>query len=606
MFKKIIEKLKKTDYFNPIDIHFAKFTGEFEKENQELIALSAALVSRNLADGHICLDIEDYSKNKNLNFTLPETEKWEKALECSSLTGSPGIFKPLIFDGKRLYLYRYWDYENILIKKLKTMSQKERTIDNNIKEKLNILFDEENNNKINWQKVAAFMALKKHFCVISGGPGTGKTTTVAKILCLLLQEKENIKISLAAPTGKAAARMNEAIRKARLYLKEKVPLDLLNKIPHDMGKTIHRLLGSKGNSSPYFKHNSKNQLDYDVIIIDEASMIDLALMSKLIEAIKIDSRLILLGDKDQLASVEAGSVLGSICNGKYVDLFSSSFCNEYNSIEFNKKAKLTAEYIDDGEFFFKDSIINLKDSHRFKEKKGITVLASRVNKGEEIALKTFNLYKKEDGIVWHKVPSDIKKFMKNKVIDFFKDYIKAERIEDSLEKFNNFRVLCAIKEGPFGVLSFNRIIQEILKEAGLIETSGIWYNHRPVMITRNDYNLNLFNGDTGIARKDKEGRLRIYFPSSNGKDIRKFIPSLLPKHETVFAMTIHKSQGSEFNQVLIVLPERYNPVLTRELIYTGITRAKNTIEIIASKEIFKETVKKEIKRTSGLSEGLWE
>jgi len=611
MRKKIIEEIEKNNYFNSIDLHFAKFIEDLSgKEEDGTLALSAALVSRQLSEGHICIDLKSYMENNPLpDIPLPDLEEWKGVLFSSSVTGKPGEKKPLVFDGRRLYLYRYWNYEDQLIRRLKIAAQMETETGENIKDSLNRFFDNEGK-EINWQKIAAFMALKKPFCVISGGPGTGKTTTVAKILCLFLREREDIKIALAAPTGKAAARMNEAIKNSMDYLKEKVSPLLFEKVKELSGRTIHRLLGSANKFSSSFIHNRENPLDYDVVIVDEASMIDLALMAKLFDALKDKCRLILLGDKDQLASVEAGAVIGSICNNTYINLFSRSFCMEYNNFERDKKRMLTEEYMDGSENNpLKDCIIQLKESYRFKDRKGIEVLSKSINRTAHFSEITdvFRSYKKDEGIAWHRLPerSKFKGAIKERVIDGFNTYIQANRPEEAIEGFNTFRILCALREGPFGVRAINLLIEEILKEEGFIEPSGKWYLHRPVMITRNDYTLNLFNGDTGITRKDEDGNYRVYFPSSEKNKLKKFIPSLLPDHETVFAMTVHKSQGSEFDHVLMILPDKPNPVLTRELIYTGITRAKNCIEIMACQEVFRGAAEKSVSRSSGLEEALW-
>ncbi len=340
-----LKKMKKEDinqYYNSgifsyLDIHFALFIAKLAKRNEMEVFLAAALVSNYNRQGHICLDLSDVGgkplgeiKEPETRTPKPETrivcpkpDIWRRKLEKSSVVGKPKEYKPLILDDKsRVYLHRYWDYQEKLARLIrKRVHEDETDIDINLLEQgLDRLFPPAQNEEIDWQKIAAYTALTRKFCVISGGPGTGKTTTVAKILALLIEQARDRKprILLATPTGKAATRLQEAIIQSKNKGLSDCPDSIRESIPEE-ASTIHRLLGTIPDS-PYFRHNAENPLSADVVVVDEASMVDMALMSKLVQAIPLQARLILLGDKDQLASVEAGAVLGDIC-GTGIELY---------------------------------------------------------------------------------------------------------------------------------------------------------------------------------------------------------------------------------------------------------------------------------------------
>ena len=473
-----------------------------------------------------------------------------------------------------------------------------------LKAGLERIFPSAQSDDIDWQKVAAFAALTRKFCVISGGPGTGKTLTVAKILTLLLEQvhPKSLRIALTAPTGKAAARLQEVVRKA----KEKLSCSEIIKesIPEE-ASTIHRLLGSIP-GSPYFHHNEKNPLPVDVLVVDEASMVDLALMSKLVRALPMKASLILLGDKDQLSSVEAGAVLGDICDTGNVHNFSRQFSMLLEKVT---GYRIPTEGQKIPKTMINDSIVQLQKSYRFGVKSGIGALSQAVKEGD--SNRAFALLKSGDypDIKWKDLPkgSYFSTSIKSQILRGYSGYLKADEPREIFRLFECFRILCAIREGPYGVFALNLLTELILKEQKLITPERKWYRGRPILITRNDYQLQLFNGDVGITLSDPEAdnELRLFFPDGSGS-FRKLHHLRLPEHETVYAMTVHKSQGSEFDKVLFILPDRNNPILTRELIYTGITRAKESIEIWGIEAIFKAAVSSKIERASGLRDALWE
>lgn len=596
-----------------IDMHFASFISMLAGTNVFGLSLAAALVSSYTRQGHVCLDlssIEGKELFKGENgidpVVCPTLNNWCKQLRESAVVGNPGEYKPLILDDQsRVYLFRYWEYEYKLsnsIKKRIHDSDMESGI-GLLKEELRRFFPLDDSEEINWQRVASYTSLIKRFCVISGGPGTGKTSIVAKILALLLTltKPERLRIALAAPTGKAAARLQEAIRRAKEVLS--CPKSIKEAIPED-ASTIHRLLGTI-HDSPYFQHNDKNLLPVDVVIVDEASMVDMALMSKLIQAIPLQARIILLGDKDQLASVEAGAVLGDICDTGSQHSFSHSFRKDCEEVT---EQIIETQRNETNESGIGDCVIQLEKNYRFGSDSGIRAVSNSVNTGDgdnAINLMKSGVYK---DITWKELPhpNDSPHVIKATIVQGYGDYLRARNPLEAFQIFERFRILCALRKGPFGVTALNILAEQILIEEGLIDPYMKWYPGRPVLITRNDYNLQLFNGDMGIVLQDPSmnNERRVFFPATDGT-VKKFHPFRLPEHETVYAMTAHKSQGSEFDNVLFILPDRESPVLTRELIYTGITRAKKNVEIWGNEDVFCTAVSRYIKRTSGLRDALW-
>ncbi|MBU0988356.1 MAG: exodeoxyribonuclease V subunit alpha [Proteobacteria bacterium] len=600
-------------YLREIDFYFARFISNMCKGADHDLFLGAALVSNATGNGDVYLDLASVAgkslfENQTGESTLkcPELSFWIKKLRTSSVVGSPGEYRPLILDeNNRLYLYRYWEYEKKLSNSIRNRIQKDiNNIDAaRIKETIKRLFPKNENHGIDWQKVAAVTSVFKRFCVISGGPGTGKTFTVAKILALLLEQNPRGKpVLLAAPTGKAAARLSESIKAAKITLD--CCEEILHAIPSE-SSTIHRMLKTIP-GSPYFFHNAQNPLNADVVVVDEASMVDLALMSKLVAAVPVDARLILIGDKDQLASVEAGSVLGDICDRDKVHGFSESFRKRYEALTVEKLD--TAVDRQQERFGLQDAIVVFKKSFRFADSSPIGVLSRNVNSGKtERVIKLLKTHQEQ--IFWQPIsnPNDFYRALSKKLIEGYSAYLKTGDPYEALAKFNRFKILCAVNKGPYGVNAVNRLAEQILSREGLIQPDQEWYPGRPILITRNNYHLGLYNGDMGITlmAKGSGGKeLQVFFPGNAG-ELRWFSPYRLPDHETVYAMTVHKSQGSEFENVLLILPEKDYPVLTRELFYTAITRARQTIFIWGSEDIIRTALTRKIERASGLRDALW-
>jgi exodeoxyribonuclease V alpha subunit len=619
----------------PIDRHFAGLMARLSGDAPE-VKLAAAWVSYYCRQGHICVDLEAYQQEPllagivaELGLELrPKSSNLLNQLRRSPVVGGPGEFKPLVLDEHgRLYLHRYWNYETALAQAIARLAgEPAPPMDAQpLKAGLARLFPQERGQQINWQLVAAFAATRRRLCIISGGPGTGKTRTAVVILALLLEQEPTMRIALAAPTGKAAARLQEAVKTAKARLP--CQPEIKDRLPTE-ASTIHRLLGYIPDSA-FFRHDADNPLSFDTVVVDEASMVDLALMAKLIAAIPHSGRLILLGDKDQLASVEAGAVLADLCNGGEPRGFSEPFVTELMALTGHH---LPSDMGVGRGAALSDCIVELRRNYRFGEGSGIYRLSQAVNDGNPEkaveVLGTVEPTRMEDGgskmeaapfsildppssilvgkVAWKPLPAPggLKQALKPHVLSRYQAYLRCADDVQTLQAFGGFRILCALRNGPYGVANLNHLVEEILGEAGLIEANARFYPGQPLMVVRNDYNLKLFNGDIGILRTNENNDVRACFAGPD-QTIRDFMPLRLPEHETAYAMTVHKSQGSEFERVLLILPSDDSPVLTRELVYTGLTRASKEVELWCHTETLATAIRRKITRRSGLREALW-
>lgn len=585
-----------------IDMQFADFlcrlAGGSDARDVPELWNAAGRLSAAVGQGNICLDLEE-------SFGA-EAGALAATLRASHLVGAAGDYRPLILDLQgRLYLYRYWKYERDLAEAVRAMAADRPALDEAVlRDGLTRLFGVYDQSDLDWQRTAAAMAVRSRFSVISGGPGTGKTSTVVKIMALLLEQPGGAgqRIALAAPTGKAAARLKESIISARERLRGQTAL--AEGLPDDVS-TIHRLLGVVPASSR-FRHSGDNHLPFEVVIIDEASMVPLPLMAKLVEALAPQARLILLGDRDQLSSVEAGAVLGDLCNTGTVHTFSEEFSRFVVEVT---GVAIAREQLSSRIPLLADAIVVLQRNYRFGQQSGIAALSRAINAGEgREALDRLKAGQYPD-VTLAALPAshDLRKQLEGVVVAGYRDYLQQSDPAAALRDFDRFRVLCAMRQGSHGVTGINQVIEAGLAAKGLIAPHKRWYRGRPVMVTRNDYNLKLFNGDIGIALPDPDDReqLAVFFLSPEG-GVRKFSPFRLPEHETVYAMTVHKSQGSEFERILMVLPPFDNQLLTREILYTGLTRARKSAQLWCPDEIFISTVNRRIVRRSGLRQALWD
>ncbi len=609
----LLSALHQQGALSDLDVHFARFMERLAGGTAPELALVAALASHATGQGDICVNLRQWARRREAMtaqeverpaLMVPPVEPWLDAVRTSPVVGRPGDRQPLIIDPRgRLYLYRYWQYEQRLALDLRRRAKEAPTDVNEtrLRTDLNRLFPRHSALKgPDWQKVAAAVAALRQVCVISGGPGTGKTSTVLKILALLTgQAGRPLRIALAAPTGKAAARMQESIRAAKPGLG--LAPEQAAQIPEE-ASTLHRLLGSYPGSVS-FRYNADHPLPLDVLVVDEVSMVGLALLAKTVDALRPQTRLILLGDKDQLASVDAGAVLGDLCAG--AGRFSPAFQAQL--------AALTGETLPHGKETTSplvDAIVLLRHSYRFGTDSGIGALAAAVNRGR--SADATRLLADRGDIEWHRLaPAEaLPEQLAEPVAVGFAPYLEAVRsaatVDTVFAQFNGFRVLVALRKGAFGVEALNELCAGVLQQRGLIDGRHAWYAGRPVMITRNDYHLRLFNGDIGLTLPDPDDpeRMKVFFLGNDGA-LRSFAPARLPTHETVYAMTVHKSQGSEFERVLVVTPDQSSPVLSRELLYTALTRARRQAVFYGVPEVFEAAVERRLRRSSGLRDRLW-
>ncbi|SUD39803.1 DNA helicase/exodeoxyribonuclease V subunit alpha [Ectopseudomonas mendocina] len=647
-------------WLRELDRALTQLFAELDPQASPLLLLGAALASHQLGQGHVCLDLAATLANPDFTLSLPpegddaeesmilpsqvlaglSLESWLAACAGSALLESEGA--PLVLSGTCLYMRRYWNYERQVAYNIAQRLQTSAAAPTDLAARLASLFPEAlmvNGQRLtDWQKLACAMAAQGRFTLITGGPGTGKTTTVVRLLALLQEAAmatgEPLRLSLAAPTGKAAARLTESIgaQVQSLALDERVR----EQIP-TLVTTLHRLLGSRPGSR-HFRHDATNPLPLDVLVVDEASMIDLEMMASLLDALPTHARLILLGDKDQLASVEAGAVLGDLCRGA-----ESGGYSEATRVWLESQ---TGERLDDPALVMSDKvlaqhIVMLRHSRRFGSGSGIGRLARAVNQGDaQMARAT--LAAGADDLHVLRLSGEQDRGLGRLLIDgqgagesrpqgyaYYLQVIQAQRPTSDageqawdewagkvLAAFDQFQLLCAVRKGAWGVEALNERIAEALVRRKLLEQAYGWYEGRPVLVTRNDYSLGLMNGDIGIALRLPEPPespgapvrevLRVVFPRNDGSGtLRHILPSRLSAVETVFAMTVHKSQGSEFAHCALILPDSLNPVLTKELVYTGITRARHWFSLIESRAgIFEQAVQRRVERRSGLREAL--
>ncbi|CAE6881366.1 exodeoxyribonuclease V subunit RecD [Pseudomonas marincola] len=577
----------------PLERALVNSLQRLDPDASPVLLACAALLCSALEKGDVCLPLRRIAGLRpwaDQPFSLPGLHELLDALNASQLVGPAGSFTPLIMVGERLYLARYQAYEQQLAEQLLARCSDIPPVDEAVlSASLTRLFAF-NSQQPDWQRLAAAQAVRRKLAVISGGPGTGKTTTVVRLLAALLEQPDSghLAIGLAAPTGKAAARMAEAIRNAKAQLPVS---DAVKAALPEEARTLHRLLGSRGDS-PQVRHNAANPLPLDVLVVDEASMVDLALMAKLVDALAPSARLILLGDKDQLAAVEAGAVFAELCEGRG---FNAQAAADLQRITGQQVA------VEQPRSKLGDAVVLLTHSHRFAGDSGIGELARRINGGDVPGTLKVLREGRED-LAWIETPTPNDLLVR--LEQGYAGFLQAAKSVDpaaAFAAFNTFRALTAQREGPWGVSGINEALEARFKRRLQVASRERWYAGRAVMVRQNDYALGLFNGDIGICLMTEHG-LRVVFEAEQG--FRPFAPARLPSHDSAFAMTVHKSQGSEFNQVLLALPEQPSPLLTRSLFYTGITRAKNKVEIWGLPVRLAEAVSTRAERAAGLAERL--
>ncbi|WP_299691156.1 exodeoxyribonuclease V subunit alpha [Hydrocarboniphaga sp.] len=568
---------------------FAAALGDLHREQGGDAADTAAVIAAaNLASmavqqGHACADLAiDESLDVDIDID---------ALRRSPMVGNGTAPTPLVLAGTRLYLYRYWRYERQLAARLIELNRPVQDLDIEAAAAIiTQLFPASGDAQPDWQKIAAATAMSRHLCIVSGGPGTGKTTTVVRILAALLRLQPNLRIAIAAPTGKAAARLKSSITSQLDALD--LPDALRAQLPAE-AHTLHRLLGYRPNRAG-FRHDASQPLPYQLVVVDEASMLDLALAAKLVAALPADARLILLGDKDQLASVEAGAV--------YAELSSRSLLDAAGRATLQRIAgDLPAVPIDASGYAMANAVVWLNRAWRFADDGGISRLATAINAGQPQAVREV-LAAGSASLAWRSaLPSP--PLLAATLAQGYEPFIHAVRSAASpaevLSSFERYRVLCSTRAGAYGSESLNRhLTAQLQRRLGGMAGGARWYAGRAVMVAGNDYALRLFNGDIGVALPDTEGRLLVYFAGDDG--LRAFAPGRLANVATAFALTVHKAQGSEFARIDLVIEPTLARGLTRELLYTAVTRAREHIGLWCGEELFDTMVATRLRRRSSI------
>ena len=535
------------------DVQVAERICFLGKETDERVALAVALLVRGLRSGSVCIELATIASAVGAeDVPWPEPEGWLAAVRASALLRDPPMLH--LYDDRLLYLDRYWREEKQVCDDLLALRVSKPAGDLPASERLFPAGFEE-------QRESAEIALSQAVTVLTGGPGTGKTTTVARLLALLAEQANpsRLRIALAAPTGKAAARLQEAVQHevAKLDAADRSRLGELQAM------TLHRLLGSRPDSSSRFRHDRGNRLPHDVIVVDETSMVSLTVMARLLEAVRPDARLILVGDADQLASVEAGAVLADLVDG----------------LSARTDVRVAA----------------LRTSHRFGEAIGFLAEAIRVGDAD----RALQLLRSGDQHI---------EFIEDDGSDAMRAVLfpHALRLREAalfgaddvaLTTLDEHRLLCAHREGPYGVRHWNRQVEKWLSEETGQPPWSEWYPGRPLLVTANDYGLRVYNGDTGVVIAGPEG-LRAVIAGAGGH--LDFATSRLSDVETIYAMTIHKSQGSQADEVTVLMPSEDSRLLTRELFYTAVTRAKGKVRVVGSEASVRAAIERRAVRATGL------
>lgn len=542
-----------------------------------LLYHTALLVSAERAQGHSCLSCDRWAGLAVVEcdgaepYTFPDVDLWRATLAVSGAcedahsdlaSADPLERAPLVLDGSRVYLARFHQAEARLAASIRAK------LGANTAVAPSALFDQLfPSGNADGQREAAATALRSPLVFITGGPGTGKTTMAAKLIALLLEQDPTLQIALAAPTGRAAARLGESMNAAAA--RAALPAALTSRLPRT-GTTLHRLLGY----TPWddrFGYHAQHPLAQDVVVVDEASMVDLLLMQSLLAAVRPDARLIVLGDPDQLASVDTGFVLGDIVRAASDDRAPSAL---------------------------QESLARLTVSYRFGERPGIGALATAARMGDVEAFFSTLHARATDDIAWQPDRSGVAPLVAP-IRALLDAYLASTTPHEALTALGRFRILAALRDTESGVSGLNLAIERWLSRHG-VATSG-WYPHRPVLITQNDPGTQLFNGDVGTTLVS-DGEPMVWFDCPDGP--RAIAPSRLPAHETAWAMTVHKSQGSEFDEVVLVLPDSDVRLVTRELLYTGITRARKAVTLVGAEAMLQRALARSVARESGLVDRL--
>lgn len=662
--------LYKYDRIGALDLHFGymieRMAAQAHLPDPYLLGVTAALLSRERSKGNSCLfldrvkdpfkpEMENEASATDLpqsfldeveTHPFPPLCEWRRLLQSASdLVSDGSTVRPMVLDKEdRLYLYRYYRAEKSIASQIACLTQRIR----NWPEipdlaHLKKLFPQESSDSVSWQKIAALSAWRHRLCVITGGPGTGKTSTVLRILLLLLKASPRLRIGMAAPTGKAAIRLQQAVLQG-MRMMSQLGIDRKS-IPTEVS-TVHRLLGYNGLLHT-FRYGTREPLPYDVVVVDEASMLDVLLLNALLSALSESTRLILLGDRNQLPSVETGYAFSDICEAASIEHEYSEGFSEYCADCIGGKAVISTqrELAPCRPNQLGDTVVELRRNYRFAKESAIADLAQAVlnqDAQQAISLLTdstkpsiglshtngepnvFIESKIGNCIPFGQIPEvypadDSVDAQLERVLRVYlhivelaqhgiKGQMETEKVLSHVfRSFDSARIFCATKNGVFGIYNTMRCLEQWMESTGRVSTDSEYYAGRPIMVTSNNYQLKLFNGDIGICWPGSTGEISVFFESikSDGSPYYYRLPiRRLPDHQTAWAMTIHKAQGSQFNHIVMILPNESIPLLTRELLYTGITRASRTVLIFSRKEIIRSTILTTNHRYSGLSDSI--
>ena len=608
----LLDALHKGGHLRTLDHALAQSLRRLDRDTPDAVLAAAALASLAVAKGHAGVRLGAADALVEAEIAWPDADAWTRQLAASRWVDTPDDatavadpHAPLVLEGGLLYLRRYREYERALalgLQRIATQPVPEAGI-----EPLALLFARlfPQATHDDRQARAAALALRHALLLVTGGPGTGKTTTTARLLVLLVAQalhagRASPRIALAAPTGRAAERMAESVRQAVQALAAMgVDADLLAALPTS-GTTLHRLLGTIPDS-PRFRHDGDNPLPFDVVVVDEASMIDLPLMAKLVDAVASGTRLVLLGDPDQLPSVEAGDVLaailGAVGEGDAMERGDVDVLRPLLG-DGDKTSVLAQE---GGEARFPGIRVHLQRGWRQSEALDLAPLAAAVREGDADAALAQLRAGTLSNVHFHEGLADPLELQRDDLLAHFRALGHAATPADALAQSTRLRLLTAVREGPQGARTLNARIERLLAEGGGAGRAPQGhFQGQLLIVTENSYRHRLFNGDIGVCMRDAAGTLVAWFPGDDAGHPRAFHPAALPAHESAFAMTVHKAQGSEFDTVWLLLPARGNRVLSRELVYTGITRARRALHVAGSEAVIREALARHAGRWSGL------